>query len=89
MNIRPIRTEKALLGITQERLRDAVNGWRARRDSNPRPSVPKTDALSAELRAREYACVDEPREGVSVTGSRRARWEAIDKGEIHLSWLAE
>ena len=26
--------------------------WRARRDSNPRPSVPKTDALSAELRAR-------------------------------------
>jgi hypothetical protein len=26
--------------------------WRARRDSNPRPSVPKTDALFAELRAR-------------------------------------
>ena len=23
--------------------------WRAQRDSNPRPSVPKTDALSAEL----------------------------------------
>ncbi len=27
--------------------------WRAQRDSNPRPSVPKTDALSAELWARE------------------------------------
>ncbi len=27
-------------------------GWRARRDSNPRPSGPKPDALSAELRAR-------------------------------------
>lgn len=26
--------------------------WRARRDSNPRPSGPKPDALSAELRAR-------------------------------------
>ena len=26
-------------------------GWPARRDSNPRPSVPKTDALSTELRA--------------------------------------
>ncbi len=26
--------------------------WRARRDSNPRPSDPKSDALSAELRAR-------------------------------------
>ena len=26
--------------------------WRARQDLNPRPSVPKTDALSAELRAR-------------------------------------
>ena len=25
--------------------------WRARRDSNPRPSVPKTDALSTELQA--------------------------------------
>ena len=25
--------------------------WRARQDSNLRPSVPKTDALSAELRA--------------------------------------
>ena len=25
--------------------------WPARRDSNPRPSVPKTDALSTELRA--------------------------------------
>src|SRR5262249_52302645 len=29
--------------------------WRARRDSNPRPSVPKTDALFAELRARHAA----------------------------------
>src|SRR5581483_10022607 len=28
-------------------------GRRARRDSNPRPSVPKTDALSTELRARK------------------------------------
>ena len=27
--------------------------WRARRDSNPQPSVPKTDALSIELRARK------------------------------------
>ena len=26
--------------------------WRARRDSNPRPLVPKTSALSAELRAQ-------------------------------------
>jgi hypothetical protein len=26
--------------------------WRARRDSNPRPSDPKSDALSTELRAR-------------------------------------
>ncbi len=25
--------------------------WRARRDSNPQPSVPKTDALPIELRA--------------------------------------
>ena len=28
--------------------------WRARRDSNPRPSDPKSDALSAELRARGF-----------------------------------
>ena len=28
--------------------------WRARRDSNPRPSDPKSDALSAELRARDF-----------------------------------
>ena len=27
--------------------------WRARQDSNPRPSVPKTDALSTELLARD------------------------------------
>lgn len=27
--------------------------WYARRDSNPEPSVPKTDALSVELRAQE------------------------------------
>ena len=27
--------------------------WYARRDLNPRPSVPKTDALSPELRAHE------------------------------------
>ena len=27
--------------------------WRARRDSNPRPSAPEADALSAELRALE------------------------------------
>ena len=26
-------------------------GWRARRDSNPQPSDPKSDALSIELRA--------------------------------------
>ena len=26
-------------------------GWRARRDSNPRPLVPKTSALSAELQS--------------------------------------
>ena len=29
--------------------------WRARRDSNPRPSAPEADALSAELRARRTA----------------------------------
>ena len=33
-------------------LRGRGGSWRARRDSNPRHSVPKTDALSAELRAR-------------------------------------
>ena len=31
--------------------------WRARRDSNPQPSVPKTDALSIELRARKSVCL--------------------------------
>jgi hypothetical protein len=31
---------------------DRSRGWRARRDSNPRPSAPEADALSAELRAR-------------------------------------
>ena len=29
--------------------------WWARRDSNPRPSVPETDALSTELRTRDIA----------------------------------
>ena len=32
--------------------------WPARRDSNPRPSVPKTDALSTELRAGGRAASD-------------------------------
>ena len=34
------------------RVRLSTNQWRARRDSNPRPSDPKSDALSTELRAR-------------------------------------
>ena len=29
----------------------------ARRDSNPQPSVPKTDALSIELRAQKSVCI--------------------------------
>ena len=32
---------------------DGREEWRARRDSNPRPSGPQPDALSAELRARD------------------------------------
>src|SRR5215213_264707 len=35
--------------------RGCCEGWRARRDSNPRPSGPQPDALSAELRARGAA----------------------------------
>ena len=40
-------------------------GWRARRDSNPRPSGPQPDALSAELRAHAM-----PRESGGEGGIR-------------------
>ena len=50
-----VKHRKALgfngLPIGPEPLRYAGEVWCARRDSNPRPSVPKTDALSTELRA--------------------------------------
>ena len=43
--------------VTHWRLADGTEvetiSWRARRDSNPRPSDPKSDALSTELRARD------------------------------------
>jgi Glycosyltransferase family 87 len=38
-------------GNPRDMSRQAARGWRARRDSNPRPSGPQPDALSAELRA--------------------------------------
>ena len=43
-------------GIPRPRRRSAAlagESWRARRDSNPRPSGPQPDALSTELRARD------------------------------------
>jgi hypothetical protein len=44
--------------------------WRARRDSNPRPSDPKSDALSAELRAPARIVAqrgERPQEALSAT----------------------
>ena len=43
---------KKALGVASGGLL-TLKSWRARRDSNPRPSDPKSDALSTELRARE------------------------------------
>src|SRR5512135_442282 len=45
-----------------------VNQWRARRDSNPRPSDPKSDALSTELRARGRPMIPRP-PGATGTGA--------------------
>ena len=42
--------------------------WRARQDSNLRPSAPEADALSAELQARGSGSVPETREGPSEEG---------------------
>lgn len=54
-------------GLTRRRLRYDRNGvskhsrwgcrWRARRDSNPRHLVPKTSALSTELRAQTFSLI--------------------------------
>lgn len=38
---------------TQKTCQVKVEFWRAREDSNLRPSAPQADALSTELRARE------------------------------------
>src|SRR5687768_13320846 len=56
-------------------------GWRARKDSNPRPSDPRSDALSTELRARTRGCPSaegrpadrRERTAASVTASSRSR----------------
>ena len=45
--------EQAGLSRGAQRFLNAAIVWPARRDSNPRPSVPKTDALSTELRVGE------------------------------------
>lgn len=46
-----VRTERA--EKVHRIARGDQNKWRGRRDSNPQPSVPKTDALSIELRPLE------------------------------------
>jgi hypothetical protein len=61
-------------------------GWRARRDSNPRPSDPKSDALSTELRARDLIITGPatsprtpPDRPIAVNCTRRQR-TAADQG---------
>ena len=57
---------------------EAEEGWRARRDSNPRPSAPEADALSTELRAQR------PRSARALT---RTGWPArlTDSSRAHRS----
>jgi hypothetical protein len=50
------RCTTGLSGLVSRSCRDSRH-WRARRDSNPRPSDPKSDALSTELRARWFPTI--------------------------------
>jgi hypothetical protein len=62
--MRPTRTDWR--GLCPKRLT-----WRARQDSNLRPSAPEADALSAELQARGAGAVAAPR-GTSIRRSKVA-----------------
>lgn len=63
--------------------------WPGRRDSNPQPSVPKTDALSIELRPgvdKEYT--PPGRFSLSLSASNASkRSNRADTHEGHRHWL--
>ena len=61
--------------------------WRARRDSNPRPSDPKSDALSTELRARSGKIIPGPRARVGRARAPPAR--ALRRGSGAVAAAAE